>query len=492
LVSSSWTIASVGLAIVALVGRGALADVPALESPFARATRDLPSLRVVPGGLTPEWVAERAVASSFDVAGRSAALEGASAAVDEVRRSEIPTLTLLASYARLSPITLTNDNGPSVVVTTAPPGPLYSSSPVYAAATIPYQILLDQVVLQATLNVPLSDYILTFPDRVAAATKVHETAEWDLIAARAKVAMQAQVVFYDWVLARAQVDVAEEGLQLALAHTSDANALYTAGARARADVFQAEEAEAAARVALEERKERAAVAEMRLRSLLHDRPGTTYRVGVNLTDGVTPWPGSTDSGALEHEAFEHRAELHALEVEAAAQRLQSNVVRAAGYPRLRAYASGMEANPNPRYFPPTPEFLPTWEVGAVLSWTPTDVLATSARARGVEARGREIDAQLELLRDAIRVDVVQATEQARRAATVADMNEGRLVSSEAAYRGKRDLYQAGKVNATEVIDAGTKLTRARLDAIATMIDLRVALIRLRHATGRDVRMQLPS
>jgi outer membrane protein len=62
-----------------------------------------------------------------------------------------------------------------------------------------------------------------------------------------------------------------------------------------------------------------------------------------------------------------------------------------------------------------------------------------------------------------------------------------LSASEEGYRVRRELLNADRATAVELVDAETDLTRARIAAINARVDLRVAIAQLRHALGQDAR-----
>ena len=51
---------------------------------------------------------------------------------------------------------------------------------------------------------------------------------------------------------------------------------------------------------------------------------------------------------------------------------------------------------------------------------------------------------------------------------------------------RRELLDAERATAVELVDAETELTRARIAALNARVDLRVALAQLAHALGNDV------
>ncbi len=66
-----------------------------------------------------------------------------------------------------------------------------------------------------------------------------------------------------------------------------------------------------------------------------------------------------------------------------------------------------------------------------------------------------------------------------------DSTQRSLASAEESYRVRRALFRADRATSTELTDSENALTGARFDAVNARIDLRIARVRLTHATGRD-------
>lgn len=64
--------------------------------------------------------------------------------------------------------------------------------------------------------------------------------------------------------------------------------------------------------------------------------------------------------------------------------LWANVV-----PRLDATGNALYANPNLRYIPGVVGWRATWDVGAALTWSPTDLPAAVAAVSAADARVRQ-------------------------------------------------------------------------------------------------------
>jgi outer membrane protein TolC len=165
------------------------------------------------------------------------------------------------------------------------------------------------------------------------------------------------------------------------------------------------------------------------------------------------------------------------------------VARAGNYPRLEATANYIYANPNPRFFPSESEWNGTWDVGVVLSWTPTGIPGNAASAAVSEARMAETAAQRGALEDSLRIEVHDAIEGVKEARFALGVTESGLRAAEESYRVRRELFRAGRSTLVELTDAEAELTRARIDAVDARVNSRIALVALNYALGRDTLAQ---
>jgi outer membrane protein TolC len=330
---------------------------------------------------------------------------------------------------------------------------------------------LNQYTLQATLNVPLSDYLLRIPQNYAAATKNAKAAALTEKATRYKVATDARAMYYTWVRAKLQRVVAEQALAQAKAHVVDVRNAFEAGSVSRADVLRFESQLASSRLFLERAESFANLTETQIRIAMHDPEGAPYQVGESVDSDdareSAAMPGENLS-ALWTEASTNRLEVRALDESAGSLRDQAKVARAGYYPRLDGAANLIHANPNQRVFPSQEAFKTTWDAGLSLTWSPNDVGNAAAQS------------------DGIRLEVTQSRNALREAKQAIESSAQGLVAAEESYRVRRSLFQNGRATSVELTDAETDLTRARLESINSRVDLQVAKVRLEHALGRDV------
>jgi outer membrane protein len=433
----------------------------------AEAPTDTLEVRLAPstsGGLTSEQVAQRAQETSFDAAARRQALVAAEARLEQAKVAFYPRVTLTGSYTRLSEI-------PPFFIPGNPQ---------------PLVLPLNRYLLQATVTVPVSDYVLRLSQSYAAASRSHRAAQLDEQAARLKVATDGKVAYYAWLRAKWQLVVAERALDQSKAHLEDARHAFEVGTTSKADVLRVESQVATAELVVTQAKNLVELNEDQIRTAMHDASGRRYEVGEDLRVDPPPMADLDNLAALRAEALDRRLEVRALDETAWSLREQGKVARAGYYPRLDVVGNALYANPNPRYFFPEAKFRESWDVGVQLVWTPND--SFNARAAGAEsdARASQTEMQRELLRDGVKTEVIQAYNAMREAEVALQTTKRGLASAEEGYRVRRELFRNGRATSVELTDSEVELFRASLEAINARANLRSARARLLHAVGRDI------
>jgi len=421
------------------------------------------------GGLTADEAAKRAVSSSVDVSGKRSSIAAADAQVNATGAGFIPKLDLSARYTRLSNIDLGN----------LPPA--LGSQPVSSI----FPVILDNYSLQATLSVPLSDYVLRLSNAMAASNHNMNSAKLDEQATRLAVARDARVAYYQWIRAQGASYVAAQALEAARGHATDVKNAFDAGLVSRADLLRAQSQVKSAELTVAHYNNMVANATEQLRVAMGDQSRTNYDIGENILTELPPFPVPPTPEAGYGEALEHRLEVRQLGESEASLREQAKVARAANYPRLDAQADAIYANPNQRFFPAAQVWHGTWDAGVVLSWTPTNIFGAEANAHVAEAHADEVASKRAALKNGLRLEVNQAMNALTEATvSLASAREG-LVAAEENYRVRRELYRAGKATVVDVTDAETDLTRSRLEVVNSHVDERIARVALEHALGRD-------
>ena len=339
--------------------------------------------------------------------------------------------------------------------------------------------------LQADADVPLSDYVLKIAKQRSAAEHSAHAAQLTARAAELTAASNARIQYYSWARARLQQVVAEDAFEQARAHFADAKAEFSAGKASQADLLGVQAEVAQNELLVVRAKNAVALEEDRLRTSLHDDSSRGYEIGEPLLADLAADPGQESFNALYTDALGQRIELRSITETARRLRLQATANKMDILPKLDAIGTAQYANPNPRYFPPTNAWNGTWGVGGAITWSDVDVLLGITNGSANEARAKSTEAQALAMRDGIRDEVMQAFQAVHEAEAAIDSTKQSLAAAEESYRVRRALFRADRATSTELSDSENALTRARFDVVNARIDLRVARVRLLHATGRD-------
>jgi outer membrane protein TolC len=468
----------------------------AADTTLAPVPNDL--LQARPGGLTAEQAGARAAQTSWSARAAQETLRAAAARVDGAWAAFLPRLSAVGKYTRLSNFTPPNlftspfnSVGTDAKSGIIDPGTL-SNNPVtgshlYSAPlnfSFPFFVV-DNWLLQATLTVPISDYLLRIDQNYSAATHSADAARWDVVTARAGSEANGRVAYYTWLNARGAVIVAVQALNDQKTHLRDARNQFAVGNASKADVLRAETAVASAELALERAKNLSDLTEKQLQVAMHLPQSEPLTPGENLDSPLTAVQGNVRQMTLE--AFSSRPEIRSADANAAAAHEQAQAFKAGRWPVLSAFGDGILGNPNPRYIPPTNDWNATWDLGAQITWSPNDIVTANANVNDYMARVATIEANRQVTRDNIEVEVTQMLQQVREADFSIESSTRELTSAEEAYRVQRELFNNGRGTSTTLTDAESDLTRARLDLLNAKVAARTARVRLEHALGRDAK-----
>jgi outer membrane protein TolC len=416
------------------------------------------------GGLTAEQAAARARKVSPTVLRRAAEVEAALASAHAAELARMPFVSAKASYTRLSPVSI--DFG----------------SPMFPPIETPE----SSYATQAQLGVPLSDYLLRFPKVIDAAKLAADAARANERASEVNAGQEARLAYYEWLRARLQVLVAERQHAQVQSVLKQVRALADAQRLSKADLMRVESNEAEAEHAVNALRNLASLREEQLRLLIGAKAGESLTLGEDPRTQTTA-PTAANLDELVTRATVNRLEFRALALGIAAKEKQRDSEKANQLPRLSAFAVADYANPNPRIFPQDNKWDLTWQAGVQLTWTLNDALIANATQRRITAETNALRADRENLARGTRIEVLAGQQAVQLAQLSLATSQKGLAAAEEGYRVRRELLNADRATAVELVDAETILTRARIAAINARVDLRVALAQLAHALGDDTK-----
>ena len=419
-----------------------------------------------PKGLTADQASTRAAAASPTVERRVAEVEAQIAQTEAVELLQVPQIGGKLQYTRNStvpPFTI-NFGGMNVAIPSS---------------------LANNYVAEASVNINLSDYIYRYPHLVKAAKLGLEVAKASRASAKINAGQDARLAYYEWLRTKLNLLVAQRQLVQVQATVGQIRAQADVQRVSKADLLRVESQEAQAEQTLDQLQNLSQLREEQLRLLIGATENEPLSIGEDIRSEVT----APQTGALEadvQKAKTQRLDLQVLTTGIEAKENQGEAERSQFLPRLAVFGVADYARPNQRIFPVVDEFRGTWSVGANLSWTLNEALVARTNQRRIEAETSELRADKDSLLRGTRIEILSAQQAVNIAIHAQATSQKGLQASEEGYRVRKELLDAERATAVELVDAETDLTRARINALNARVDLRVAMAQLRHALGDDV------
>jgi outer membrane protein TolC len=224
--------------------------------------------------------------------------------------------------------------------------------------------------------------------------------------------------------------------------------------------------------------------EEQLRLLIDEPANTPLAIGEDIRAELAAPDASPIDDAVKG-AHEQRLDFQVLDKGIQAKEKQRAGEKAAYYPRLSAFGAAEYSDPNQRIFPQQEKWDFTWSAGLTLSWALNDALIEHTTQRRLEGETNSLRADRENLDRGTRIEILASQQAVANAKSALETSKAGLAASEESYRVRRELLNAERATAVELVDAETDLTRARIAALNARVDLRVALAQLNHAVGAD-------
>ena len=429
--------------------------------------KDLDALFGQQGGLTADQAAKRAVAASPTVRRSVADIEVQIAQAEAVELSRVPQIGATVGYTRLSSI------DPAVVTFM---GQSFEIAPV----------ILNSYAATARASVALSDYVWRYPKLIDAAKLGLEVARVSRKSTEINASQDARLAYYEWVRAKLQVLVAERQLTNVKATVTQVRALADVQRVSRADLLRVESNEAQAEQSVIQLQLLSQLREEQLRLLIDEPMDSQLQVGEDIRVEMTA-PQAQKLEDMMKVARQQRLDFKVLDTGIQAKEKQRQAEKAGYYPKLSAFANAEYSNPNQRIFPQEEKFSFTWSAGAQITWTLNDALFERTTDHRIIGETNGLRADRENLDRGTRIQILAAQQAVANAQSALATSQKGLTASEEGYRVRRELLNAERATAVELVDAETDLTRARITALNARVDLRVALTELAHAVGADAK-----
>ncbi len=304
-----------------------------------------------------------------------------------------------------------------------------------------------------------------------------DAAELNVKAAENAVREQVQTGYLRLFEARALAETARASQEQLVEQVNAAKAKEHAGAGTTADVLRVQVAVANAR-----QQELQAVAQEE-----------TARAGLLIAIGLPPTDGSVDfaePAALENEAAaipeQGSAIQHAFELrpEVSSARLLSHAADL--HERSALFSLLPELNLEAGYAHIHGSLLAPIDsafIGLTASWNVFEWGATYYQRKAAAAQAAAAAAEAQGTQDRIGFDVSSKLSQVRAAGSALDVGKATIASAEEAFRVTEAGVRAGVATTTDLLDAQSALTQAKLNLVRARYELSLARVGLRAATG---------
>ena len=419
----------------------------------------------VKGGLTSDEAAARAPKASPNVVRQAQALAVTAAQLESAKLLEVPRVAGNAAYQRLSFIAPVNLG--------------------FGGMNFQIPFLQNQYILQGQVAVPVSDYFLRFPKVIEAARLAEDSARVNAVNSEVGASQDARLAYYEWVRARLAVVIARRQLAQVQTTLAQERALADVQRVSRADLLRIESQAASTQQALDVLTNVVVLREEQLRLLIGASETEKLEMGEDIRGEVSA-PQIAQLDDLVQHATSRRLDLKSLDLGIRAKEAQKDQEIANQLPHLSAFATFDYDNPNQRVFPQKDEFKFTWLAGVQLTWVLNDYLQSRTSVDRITAETNELRADRDNLVRGTRLEVLGAQQAVQVAILALQTSQVGLAAAEEGYRVRRELLNAERATAVELVDAQTTLTQARVASLNARIDLRVALAQLAHALGDDI------
>ncbi len=291
-----------------------------------------------------------------------------------------------------------------------------------------------------------------------------------------EVIAQTVTAYYDAVLARESVKVADDAVRSAEADLKRAEDRRGAGMATDADVLSIRVHQAAAQEQLIRRQAGAELAMARLDSIMGVSVDSKFDLTTPLGTFATPQAGAeTDA---EHDAEQNRPETRIARLGASVFDQQVKAAHAAMLPQF--FVQGIFEADRQQFYN---EGGANWTVAAGLRWNLFN--GFSDRAENDAARHDAMQARAGIRQAAsqARVEAKRAWLETRSAEQRVDVSKAAIDMAEESLRIIRNRYQAGLTEVTDLLRAETALVEAKTNGLSAARDQRVAAVNVEAARG---------
>jgi len=302
-----------------------------------------------------------------------------------------------------------------------------------------------------------------------------------MLAQTNQVLLEVRERFYDVLLARAQLEVEEQSVELLKQELEQERNKFEAGTVSELNVLRAEVAYANARAPFIRARDGLRLANDELSRVLGIRHRDLKTDQLEVVGELGAQDISIDLESALDASRKLRPELHQLALIVDAQERGIDIERAAFFPTLSAYAGyGWESS---RFGNDLGEIDHGWAAGLRANWRILDSGQTRGRVAQAKATKRLSEIELARERENIEIEVRRAYSSLVEARELVAASRKVVAQAEESMRLAKARFDVGSAQQIEVLDTQVALTQARTNQVNAFYAQQLAIAKLEKGTG---------
>jgi len=391
-------------------------------------------------------------------------VEEKKAGISEARSSLLPQFSGNGSYTRL-------DVAPYISFGKKSPFPLPPGSPskfvigdenLYSLGISVQQPIFTGFALKNIYEIA--------QESLNAAKSDHEKVEIDVI-------LQTKQAYFNLLKTRKLVEISDEAVKLMEAHVADLQNMLKVGMIAENDILKAKVQLSEFKLMKIRAENGARLMQKMFCTVLNIPLNTVIELKTQLEYDENPCILS----AITQQALENRPEIHSMKNKILIARKSVSIAKSQRFPQLMAVYNWDYKRPNREY---EKEFYSMWTAGVVMQINIFDWGGIRSRIKQAKMQQRQAEEGIKQLEDAITLEANQASLNLQEAKQRIDVTEINVTQAEENYRVTQKKFSQGLVNNTELLDANTALTRAKIERTTAISDYLIAQAVLERVTAK--------
>jgi outer membrane protein TolC len=385
----------------------------------------------------------------------------AEARVKEINAGRLPALKLNAAYRRLSEITPFSISFSGNNYTISP-----SILDNYTTTLSVYQPVFTGFRLASSTNMA--------EQSTNATTEEYNRDQSELV-------FNIKNAYWSLFKAMQMKNVLDETVAQAKAHISDAQNLYKAGMLTENDILKLQVQLSDIEFRQADAENMVKIAKVALNNVLSISLNTEIEIN-SIPNRATLEYDELDK--LVEMAIQKRPEIKSADYRIKASEAGVTMAQSSWYPQVSIVGNFYYSRPNSRIFPTTDEFRDTWDAGVNVSVNIWDWLTTSHQTDQAKAQLSQSEDAFGIIKDNISLEVTQNYLNFNQAKRKIEISELGVKQAEENLRVTEDKFRTGMALSSDVIDAETASTTAKVNYTNSIVDYELAIAKLDKSIGK--------